>query len=146
MEYVHKIERKIRQKLANKGLVAKNTFENICAESPALRETVRIAKQYAVVNSSVLITGETGTGKEMFAQSIHNFSPRRDEAFVAVNCATIPANLLESELFGYVEGAFTGAKRGGQGRAFRACAQGHHFPRRDRRDQPGHAGAAASRA
>lgn len=114
VEYVHKIERKIRQKLANKGLVAKNTFENICAESPALSETVRIAKQYAIVNSSVLISGETGTGKEMFAQSIHNFSSRRNEAFVAVNCATIPANLLESELFGYVEGAFTGAKRGGK--------------------------------
>jgi len=127
VEYVHKIERKIRQKLANKGLVAKNTFENICAESPALRETVRIAKQYAVVNSSVLITGETGTGKEMFAQSIHNFSPRRDEAFVAVNCATIPANLLESELFGYVEGAFTGAKRGGKAGLFELAHKGTIF-------------------
>lgn len=127
VEYVHKIERKIRQKLANKGLVAKNTFENICAESPALRETVRIAKQYAVVNSSVLITGETGTGKEMFAQSIHNFSPRRDEAFVAVNCATIPANLLESELFGYVEGAFTGAKRGGKVGLFELAHKGTIF-------------------
>ena len=107
--------------------MAKNTFENICAESPALRETVRIAKQYAVVNSSVLITGETGTGKEMFAQSIHNFSPRRDEAFVAVNCATIPANLLESELFGYVEGAFTGAKRGGKVGLFELAHKGTIF-------------------
>lgn len=127
VDYVHKIERKIRQKLANKGLVAKNTFENICAESPALIDTVRIAKQYAIVNSSVLITGETGTGKEMFAQSIHNFSPRRDEAFVAVNCATIPANLLESELFGYVEGAFTGAKRGGKVGLFELAHKGTIF-------------------
>lgn len=127
VEYVHKIERKIRQKLANKGLVAKNTFENICAESPALLDTVRIAKQYAIVNSSVLITGETGTGKEMFAQSIHNFSTRRDEAFVAVNCATIPSNLLESELFGYVEGAFTGAKRGGKIGLFELAHKGTIF-------------------
>lgn len=127
VEYVHKIERKIRQKLANKGLVAKNTFENICAESPALSETVRIAKQYAIVNSSVLISGETGTGKEMFAQSIHNFSSRRNEAFVAVNCATIPANLLESELFGYVEGAFTGAKRGGKIGLFELAHKGTIF-------------------
>ena len=127
VEYVHKIERRIRQKLANKGLIAKNTFENICAESPALLDTVRIAKQYAIVNSSVLITGETGTGKEMFAQSIHNFSPRRDEAFVAVNCATIPANLLESELFGYVEGAFTGAKRGGKIGLFELAHKGTIF-------------------
>ena len=127
VEYVHKIERKIRQKLANKGLVAKNTFDNICAESPALLDTVRIAKQYAIVNSSVLITGETGTGKEMFAQSIHNFSTRRDEAFVAVNCATIPSNLLESELFGYVEGAFTGAKRGGKIGLFELAHKGTIF-------------------
>ena len=127
VEYVHKIERKIRQKLANKGLVAKNSFDNIYAESPAVRQAVRVAKQYAVVNSSVLISGETGTGKEMFAQSIHNYSNRCDEAFVAVNCATIPANLLESELFGYVEGAFTGAKRGGKIGLFELAHKGTIF-------------------
>jgi len=127
VEYVHKIERKIRQKLANKGLVAKNTFENILGSSPALRDAVKTAKQYAVVDSSVLISGETGTGKEMFAQSIHNYSRRSDEAFVAVNCATIPANLLESELFGYVEGAFTGAKRGGKVGLFELAHKGTIF-------------------
>lgn len=127
VEYVHKIERKIRQKLANKGLVAKNGFDNIHAESPALQDAVRKAKQYAIVNSSVLISGETGTGKEMFAQSIHNYSKRADEAFVAVNCATIPANLLESELFGYVEGAFTGAKRGGKVGLFELAHKGTIF-------------------
>lgn len=127
VEYVHKIERKLRQKLANKGLVAKNTFDNILGSSPALRDAVKTAKQYAVVDSSVLISGETGTGKEMFAQSIHNFSRRSDEAFVAVNCATIPANLLESELFGYVEGAFTGAKRGGKVGLFELAHKGTIF-------------------
>ena len=127
VEYVHKIERKIRQKLANKGLIAKNSFDNICAESPILKKSVQTAKRYAVANSSVLISGETGTGKEMFAQSIHNYSRRRGEAFVAVNCATIPANLLESELFGYVEGAFTGAKRGGKMGLFELAHKGTIF-------------------
>ena len=88
---------------------------------------MQTAKRYAVANSSVLISGETGTGKEMFAQSIHNYSRRRGEAFVAVNCATIPANLLESELFGYVEGAFTGAKRGGKMGLFELAHKGTIF-------------------
>lgn len=127
VEYVHKIARNIRQKLANKGLVAKNTFDSLCVESPRVKNAVDIAKQYALTNSSVLIYGETGTGKEMFAQSIHNYSMRRDEAFVAVNCATIPTNLLESELFGYVEGAFTGAKRGGKIGLFELAHQGTIF-------------------
>lgn len=127
VEHIHKIERKVRQKLANKGLVAKNSFDILYANGPALQEAVRTAKQYAVVDSSVLISGETGTGKEMFAQSIHNFSSRRDEAFVAVNCATIASNLLESELFGYVEGAFTGAKRGGKIGLFELAHKGTIF-------------------
>lgn len=127
VEYVHKVERHIRQKLANKGLVAKKDFDDILANSKKLREAVRIAKQYAVVDSTVLIQGETGTGKEMFAQSIHNYSLRCNEAFVAVNCATIPANLLESELFGYVEGAFTGAKRGGKIGLFELAHKGTIF-------------------
>ncbi len=126
-EYVHKVERRIRQKLSSKGLVAKNTFENITAVSPSLREAVRVAKTYAAVDSTVLISGETGTGKEMFAQSIHNYSRRAEEAFVAVNCATIPANLLESELFGYAEGAFTGAKKGGKVGLFELAHKGTIF-------------------
>lgn len=126
-EYARKIEQKIRRRLANKGLVARKTFEDILGDSPEMNEAVRTAKQYAVVNSTVLITGETGTGKEMFAQSIHNYSSRCDEAFVAVNCATIPANLLESELFGYAEGAFTGAKRGGKAGLFELAHNGTIF-------------------
>lgn len=126
-EYARKIEQKIRRKLAGRGLVARKTFEDILGASPYMREAVGTAKQYAGVNSTVLITGETGTGKEMFAQSIHNYSKRADEAFVAVNCATIPANLLESELFGYVEGAFTGAKRGGKVGLFELAHNGSIF-------------------
>ena len=70
-----------------------------------------LAQKMAQTNLPILITGESGTGKELFAQAIHNSSPRREEPFIAVNCATIPDSLLESELFGYEEGAFTGAGR-----------------------------------
>lgn len=127
VEYARKIEQKARRRLAGKGFVARKSFADILGQSPAMREAVRTAKQYAEVNSTVLITGETGTGKEMFAQSIHNRSQRKGEAFVAVNCATIPANLLESELFGYAEGAFTGAKRGGKAGLFELAHNGTIF-------------------
>lgn len=126
-EHTRKVEQKIRRRLAGKGLVARKTFSDIIGTSPAIKDAVCIAKKYADVNSTVLITGETGTGKEMFAQSIHNFSRRAEEAFVAVNCATIPSNLLESELFGYVEGAFTGAKRGGKAGLFELAHNGTIF-------------------
>ncbi|MDR1603397.1 MAG: sigma 54-interacting transcriptional regulator [Gracilibacteraceae bacterium] len=113
--YVRKIEQIVRRKSADRGLVARNTFANIQGgSSRAMREVIRIAKHYSQIDSTVLINGESGAGKELFAQSIHNHSPRSQEAFVAVNCASIPANLLESELFGYAEGAFTGAKKGGK--------------------------------
>jgi formate hydrogenlyase transcriptional activator len=84
-------------------------FEGIVGQSPALQETLQLVKTVAATDSTVLLLGETGTGKELIARAIHNLSPRRSHAFVKVNCAAIPAGLLESELFGHEKGAFTGA-------------------------------------
>ena len=111
---LQRFEQAVRQKLYEKGLVAKCTLEKIVGSSQQFLMVKEQVRQYAKTNSTVLITGETGTGKELFAQSIHNLSNRKKGPFVAVNCAALPESLLESELFGYEEGAFTGAKRGGK--------------------------------
>jgi PAS domain S-box-containing protein len=92
---------------------AKYTFEDIIGKSKSLIEMKRLAAIASQSLSNVLVQGESGTGKELFAQAIHNASPRADFPFIAVNCAAIPRELIESELFGYVEGAFTGARKGG---------------------------------
>jgi transcriptional regulator with PAS, ATPase and Fis domain/putative methionine-R-sulfoxide reductase with GAF domain len=89
------------------------TFDDIIGHSTSLSETVRLAKLAAQSGSTVLIIGESGTGKELFSQAIHNASPVADGPFIPVNCAAIPKDLIESELFGYAEGAFTGARKGG---------------------------------
>ena len=107
-------QHELRRQLLNKGHKAKYTFDDILGESGAIKKIKEIAKKMAKTNSAVLITGESGTGKELFAHAVHNYSDRKDYPFVAVNCAAIPENLLESELFGYEEGAFTGAKKGGK--------------------------------
>lgn len=107
-------QHELRRQLLNKGHKAKYTFDDIFGESGAIKKIKEIAKKMAKTNSAVLITGESGTGKELFAHAVHNYSDRKDYPFVAVNCAAIPENLLESELFGYEEGAFTGAKKGGK--------------------------------
>jgi PAS domain S-box-containing protein len=108
-------EIKRMRKLANKmiGKQAIYTFDNIVGRCERFERIISYAKKIADSPSTVLITGESGTGKEVFAQSIHNYSSRREEPFVALNCGAIPRNLIEAELFGYEEGAFTGAKRGG---------------------------------
>lgn len=111
---IQQIESQIRKKLSEKGLVANYTFEDIVHQSELMDHTVAIARKYAKVSSNILIVGETGTGKELMAQSIHNASERRNGPFVAINCAALPENLLESELFGYVDGAFTGSRKGGK--------------------------------
>lgn len=111
---LEKEQYKIRRQVMSRGHVAKYSFENIVGDSPAIRQTKQMAQKIAASNSTILIYGQTGTGKELFAQSIHNASPRRDFPFIAINCAAIPETLLESELFGYEEGSFTGAKRGGK--------------------------------
>jgi len=97
-----------------KALGSKYTFENIIGESDAINQAKKLAKKVSKTRSSILILGESGTGKELFAHSIHNESPRSNYPLIKINCASIPKDLLESELFGYEEGAFTGAKKGGK--------------------------------
>lgn len=103
-----------RKKIFEHGFVAQSTFDTIIGKTQRLIETKRKAQLYAKSNSTVLILGESGSGKELFAQSIHNASLRQNGPFVAINCATLPENLLDSELFGYEGGAFTGAKHSGK--------------------------------
>lgn len=111
---IRKTGNALSQNWKRQGLFAKYTFDDIIHQSPLITRSIELAKKAAASNFTILITGESGTGKEMFAQSIHNASARADRPFVAVNCAALPENLLESELFGYEEGAFTGARRGGK--------------------------------
>lgn len=95
------------------GNYAKYSFEDIKGESACLKERINLAMRAAASNHRILLSGESGTGKELFAQSIHNASPSHNGPFVALSCAAIPRDLIESELFGYVGGAFTGARRDG---------------------------------
>lgn len=120
-------ESKIRRSLSEKGLTAKYSFKDILGHSIAIRENIQMAERYSKVNSNVLIIGETGTGKELFAHSIHQASPRSNQPFVALNCAALPENLLESELFGYEAGAFSGASKGGKIGLFELAHKGTIF-------------------
>lgn len=106
---------------------AKYTFQDIEGASPAIRKTREIARRVAGSSASIMLDGESGTGKELFAQAIHNASPRRARPFIAVNCAALSETLLESELFGYEEGSFTGAKKGGRAGLFECAHQGTLF-------------------
>lgn len=127
IEKIQKMETQIRAKLHAKGHVAKIKFQNIIGKSSLISQVKEKARLFAKVDSTILIQGETGTGKELFAQSIHNASLRVDKPFVAVNCAALPESLLESELFGYVEGAFTGARKGGKSGLFELAHSGTIF-------------------
>ena len=121
---LQKAERNIRIKLHEKGLIAKYCFSDILGHSPAIVEAKRLSEKYADSNLTVMLYGETGTGKEMFAQSIHNASPRRNGPFVAINCTALNRNLLESELFGYADSSFTGARKGGKAGLFETAHGG----------------------
>lgn len=124
---LQKVEQKIRRELYAKGLVARWTFADIVGKSKIFQQVIDQAREFARFDSTVLIIGETGTGKELFAQSIHNAGPRSQGPFVAINCSALPENLLESELFGYEEGAFTGAKKGGKPGLFELAHNGTIF-------------------
>lgn len=111
----------------NKGLNAKYKFEDIVGRSALMIKLIERAKSYSRSDANILITGESGTGKELIASSIHNYSSRFNGPYVAINCASLPQNLLESELFGYEEGSFTGAKKGGKLGIFELAEKGTVF-------------------
>ena len=127
VDSVQNTEILIRSKLHRHGLVAKYSFADIIGDSPALRETVKKARVFASAPLNILIVGQTGTGKELFAQSMHSAGQRKAGPFVAVNCAAIPENLMESELFGYEGGAFTGAAKDGKPGYFELAHEGTIF-------------------
>lgn len=108
------IEINAKKLFEKKGLYAKYNFSDIIHVSPVMKECIKTAKTVSLTDHTVLITGESGTGKELLAQSIHNYSQRNKMPFVAINCAALPESLLESELFGYESGSFTGAKKSGK--------------------------------
>lgn len=124
---IQSAERNVRIKLHENGLLAKYQLSDIVGNSPALLAAKEMAQRFADAPFTVMLYGETGTGKEMFAQSIHNASPRRDGPFVAVNCTALSKSLLESELFGYADSSFTGAKRGGKPDLFELAHGGTIF-------------------
>lgn len=127
IDEIQKLEQNIRAKLSQRGLVAKANFVDIHGSSQAIQQTIHWAKRIAKADGTVLIMGETGTGKELFAQSIHNYSSRSGAPFVAINCAALSPSVLESELFGYVKGAFTGARSEGKEGIFETAHRGTIF-------------------
>ena len=120
-------ERKIRLLSRQKGLYAKTHFCDIFTRSPKMKEILKKTEKFAKTDSNILIYGATGSGKEGLAQSIHNASDRANYPFVSVNCASLPADLIESELFGYVDGAFTGARKSGKPGLFEMAHKGTIF-------------------
>lgn len=111
-QFFHLLQKKEQESVTSHSVTTH--FTHIIGKSAKLLATKELAARIAVSSSTVLITGESGTGKELFAQAIHHASPRRKGPFIAVNCAAIPAELFESEVFGYEEGAFSGAKKAGK--------------------------------
>lgn len=120
-------QHELRNQLMHKGYRAKYTFEDVIGVSGEILRTKAILRRMAYTESPVLLIGETGTGKELFANAVHLASRREKGPFVAINCGAMPENLLESELFGYEEGAFTGAKKGGRPGLFEFAHHGTLF-------------------
>ncbi|MDR3142639.1 MAG: sigma 54-interacting transcriptional regulator [Tannerellaceae bacterium] len=120
-------QNELRKQLLQKGHYAKYTFDDVIGESEAIRNVKEILKKMAASESPLLIVGETGTGKELMAHAVHRAFRRAEGPFIAINVAAMPENLLESELFGYEDGAFTGAKKGGRPGLFEFAHQGTLF-------------------
>ena len=127
VKHIHKIDEEVRRREKIGENQAKYTFEDMVGNCTSIVKNIKLAKKVAKTNSTVLIQGETGTGKEVLAQAIHNESDRRDYPFIAINFAAIPENLIESELFGYEDGAFTGARKGGKDGLFKKAHKGTIF-------------------
>ncbi len=129
IQQIEKMEENVRKILYKKdgGYTAKYKFADIIAKTESMKTLLESAKSMARFDATVLISGESGTGKELLAQAIHNASERRNRPFVAVNFGAIPDNLVESELFGYEEGAFTGAKKSGKKGLFELAHNGTIF-------------------
>ena len=126
ISHVMRAENSVRRTLA-KGFVARYVIDDLIYRHPSMGKVVSLCREFAKTDSSILISGETGTGKEIIAQSIHNLSRRKTRPFVSIHCAALPEQLLESELFGYEEGAFTGSKKGGKQGLFELAHQGTMF-------------------
>ena len=124
---ISELESKLRKSLHARGLTCQYSFADIWGASAALQRTIATARAFAATDSPILLMGETGTGKELFAQAIHQVSPCASGPFVAINCAALPPSLLESELFGHEEGAFTGARRNGKPGLFEIAHNGTIF-------------------
>ena len=124
---VQRADRQIRSSTRPTRFVAKYRLAQIHGDSVVMRDLLSLAERYAQTDSTVLINGESGTGKELLAQGIHNASRRRKGPFVAINCAAFPETLLESELFGYEEGAFSGSRKGGKPGLFEMAHTGTIF-------------------
>jgi len=125
--YIKQLEQNLTKQIKARGQIARYYFNNIKTNSPSMIQCINLAKKISKSDLTVFIRGESGTGKELLAQSIHNESERKKQAFVAVNCAAMPENLLESELFGYEKGAFTGALKEGKKGLFEAANNGTIF-------------------
>lgn len=127
VKYVQNLEMSIRTQNQKKGLHAKVHFKDIICSDPKTKLLIGVAEKYAKSNSTIIIYGESGTGKEIFASSIHNESLRAHGPFVAINCASFNENLIESELFGYEKGSFTGASSSGKKGLFEIAHNGTLF-------------------
>ena len=115
------------KKTVNQLYSSRYTFDNIIGNSPLIKKVKILAQQTAKTDSSVLITGESGTGKELLAHAIHQYSQRKNNSFIEINCSSIPEELMESELFGYASGAFTGARKQGKIGKFELADKGTIF-------------------